>query len=544
MLKSLTIENYALIDSLRLDLGKGLNIITGETGAGKSILLGALSLLSGMKGDATVLGTKERNCIVEGLFDLEGYGLEEFFEQNDIDYESLTTIRRVIAPGGKSRAYVNDLPVQQAVLSELAYNLIDIHSQHRNLLLGKESFRIAILDSLAGHKNLLSEYSSLYKAFKHKERELAQLRDEAALSGQEEEYLRHQLGQLQATALREGEQEELEAELKILSNTVQIGEALTFSADGLDSEILPKIKEIHHALQRIGSVYNTAEINERLHGSLAELKDIFQILSTSLQKIEADPRRQEFVEQRLSVIYSLEHRYRVDSEAELLALQADFERRLSLISSSQEVIAESEKELAEICAGAEKIAAKISKNRNGAAKELKRSVEKTIAGLGMSHGSLDIVIEPTQEFTPSGKDSVALLFSANEKVAPQPVERVASGGEVSRLMLALKALVAKNTKLPTIIFDEIDAGVSGRIADAVGEIIVSLAEAMQVINITHLPQVASKGETHFRVYKEASTTKIELLSPQQRIEEIAKMLSGSAITDAARAQATILIGNR
>lgn len=549
MLQRLSVENYALIDKLELELSDGLNIITGETGAGKSILLGALSLLLGNRSEGSILGEEDRNCVVEGVFGIEGYGLEPFFAENDLDYDPTTVIRRVITPAGKSRAYINDLPVQLTILKELGGHLIDIHSQHQALMLGNDDFRTRILDEIAGHNALTDRYKKEYEALKLAQKELARLKEEAAESRRDEEYLRFQSEQLASAALHEGEQSELEAQLSELSHAGQIQEALARSAEALGEEengVLIRLKTIEQEFRRIGQVYApAAQLEERIHSSLLELRDIEAELSNEAERIEADPKRLAQVESRLNLIYDLQQKHRVSSVEELLALQKDFTTRLAKISGCDEQIAETERRIAALEESARHSAGQISAGRKKAAQALEEHLKAILSELGMPSVSFSAEITPGAELTPSGIDTIRFLFSANRNMTPQPIEKIASGGEISRVMLGIKSFVASRSKLPTIIFDEIDTGVSGRIADTMGRIIASLGEHMQVVNITHLPQVASKGDTHFFVYKEefagGTRTRIRRLNDEERITEIAKMLSGSSVTDAALAQARLLL---
>lgn len=549
MLKKLSVENYALIDKLELGLSESLNIITGETGAGKSILLGALGLLLGNRADGAVVKDLTRNCIVEGTFDIANYDLHSFFADNDLEFEPRTIIRRVISPSGKSRAYVNDLPVQQTVLKDLGARLIDIHSQHGNLMLADEGFRTGILDGIAANRPLTYEYKKVYEELRTAERQLSQMRDEAARSRQDEDWLRFQLEQFTQVALRDGEQEELEAEQSELSHAGEITATLAGAVSALDEDetgILIGLKKIEHALTHAADYYpRSGEFAVRLRSALIELRDIERELSAEQARIESDPARLEIVNDRLGAIFSLQQKHRVATIAGLLDIQAGFESRLAAITGSEEAVGELEKLIALLTERATELALQITETRCKAADKVAVHVEKMLASLGIPSARFMAAVAPSETLRASGADDIRFLFSANRNIAPAPVEKIASGGETSRLMLALKSLVAKSTKLPTIIFDEIDSGVSGPIADATGNIIEELSRTMQVINITHLPQVAAKGETHFVVFKDnagaAPRTRIELLSAERRVVEIAKMLSGSTVTDAARTQAKVLL---
>ena len=546
MLRRLTVENYALIDKLDLELDAHLNIITGETGAGKSILLGALGLLLGNKNESGTIRDQERNCIIEGTFDIEGYGLEAFFEDNDLDYEPQTVIRRMISPSGKSRSFVNDMPVQLSVLRELGVRLIDIHSQHRNMILSDEAFRQSALDTLAGAGESVAEYKKIYSELRHAERELEQMTYQAESLRKDEEWLRYQVEEFEAAALKAGELAEAEEELAVLENADQIGEALATVRNILDAEqigVLEQLSAAESTIQRVkGNYPQGEEIASRLHSVVQELKDLGQTVADDSERIEANPERLQKLTERVNLIYSMCQKHRVQTLEELIAVGERLAEQLSAITHSDENIERQREKIAALRAKAEKWADKIHMLREKASKGMSKSIASTLTSLGMPEAQFIVEVVDAGELMPSGKDHIRFMFTANGRMAPQPVEKIASGGEISRVMLALKALLAEKSKLPTIIFDEIDTGVSGRIADAMGDIISRLSENMQVVAITHLPQVASKGESHFVVYKQDSRTNISRLGEDDRITEIAKMLSGSEITAAALSQARILLG--
>lgn len=548
MLTRLTVENYALIERLELVLDPHLNIITGETGAGKSILLGALGLLLGAKNDGATIRDNEHNCIIEGTFDISGLGLEPLFEQMDIDYGDETVIRRVITPAGKSRSYVNDLPVQLSQLKELGTHLIDIHSQHQNLILSSEGFRTQALDTMAANGTLMNDYREEYTRLKSLERRLAELKAAAAEAGKEEEWIRFQAEELTSANLREGETEELEAEQAELANADTTSETLariTASFDGEEEGVLVSLKSAENGLRHIAGNYKPAnELADRIRSTILELRDINATVAADAERIESDPERLEKVNDRLATIYSLCQKHRVQNIEELIALRDKFRKQLEAITSGGEEIAALEAETESTRSRATALADKLHEGRTKAAPEFGREVAERLSRLGMPDARFTVEVEAHDDLTPTGRDTVAFLFSANRNMTPQPAERIASGGEMSRMMLSLKSLLASRMKLPTIIFDEIDTGVSGRIADAMGEIISELSQSMQVVNITHLPQVASKGEAHFVVYKENSRSDIRRLTAEERVVEIAKMLSGSEISDAALTQARILLSNR
>lgn len=548
MLCRLTVENYALIEKLDMELDPRLNIITGETGAGKSILLGALGLLLGNKNDGGTLRDGSRNCIVEGAFDLSGYGLEEFFSQNDLDYEPQTVVRRMISPSGKSRAFVNDMPVQLSVLRELGGRLIDIHSQHQNLVISDEAFRIRAVDTLAGAGSAVAAYRTVFGELRAAERELERMTAEAESLRKDEEWLRYQVAEFDAAQLREGELAETEAELAVLENADRIGEALVAVRNIMDADrvgVLEQLAVAENAVAHVsGSYPRGAEVVARLHSAIQELKDIDSTVADDCERIEADPERLQRLTGRVNMIYSMCQKHRVATLEELIAVGRDMAERLNAITHGDENMQRQRELIASLRAKAAGMASELHSLRVKAAGEISESIVRTLMSLGMPEARFDVEVADAGELLPTGGDRIRFMFTANGRMAPQPVEKIASGGEISRVMLALKALLAVRSKLPTIIFDEIDTGVSGRVADAMGDIIRSLAENMQVVDITHLPQVASKGDTHFVVYKEQSRTDIARLADEERVTEIAKMLSGSTITDAALSQANILLGRK
>ena len=546
MLCRLTVENYALIEKLELALDGRLNIVTGETGAGKSILLGALGLLLGAKNDGSAMKDNTRNCVVEGTFSLEGLGLEPLFEELDIDYDNETIIRRVITPAGKSRSYVNDIPVQLVQLKELGARLIDIHSQHQNLILSSEAFRMQAVDVVAGCGELLTQYREEYNSWCEARRKLAVLTEEAAAARRDEEWVRFQAEELSAANLKENEIEDLEQEQAVLANADAIGATLgeiNASFDSDETGVLQALKSAEMGLVRIKDSYREGEeLAQRVRSTLLELKDIAATISADAERVESNPERLEQVDNRLAMLYDLCRKHGAEGVAELIALRDKFRAQLNAITHSDEQIAEMEREVEIFRLKASALADKLHEARTGAVALFSEEIGRKLSALGMPEARFEIEVRATEELRTTGRDEVSFLFSANKATSMQAVERIASGGEMSRMMLSLKALLASRMKLPTIIFDEIDTGVSGRIADAMGEIISELSQSMQVVNITHLPQVASKGEAHFVVYKENSHTNIKRLSDQERISEIAKMLSGSQVSEAALSQAKILLG--
>ena len=548
MLRHLTVENYALIERLDMTLSPHLNIITGETGAGKSILLGALGLVLGERADVATLKESGKGCVVEGTFDVADYHLEAFFEDNDLEYADETVIRRVITSAGKSRAYVNDLPVSLSLLKELATRLIDIHSQHSSLMLSEEGFRVGIVDAVAANGAEREAYLVAYKALREAQRTLSDLRARLEAALRDKEYVEYQYNQLSALHLRDGELEELEGEQRLLDNVERVTEALGEGGQMLDEEengVLARLKKIEGSFQRLVEVYEPAgDIAERVRGALVELKDISALLAEGRERVDGNPQRAAEVVDRIDAIYTLMRKHGVQSVGELLAIEKEYAERLGVIVEGDQEVARLEKEVERLNKRCVAAAATLTKSRLAAAQTLSEQTEGMLARLGMEQSRFVCDITPAEEFAPSGADTISFRFSSTPKFQPQPLEKVASGGEISRVMLCLKALVADKTNMPTLVFDEIDTGISGRVADVTGEIIAELSGGRQVVNITHLPQVASKGETHFRVFKAEGVTQIKHLSHEERVEEIAAMLSGSNITEAAIAQAKALIGTK
>ncbi len=547
MLRHLSVENYALIERLDMTLSPHLNIITGETGAGKSILLGALGLVLGERADIQALKESGRGCVVEGTFDIGAYHLEEFFEENDLEWAEECIIRRVITPAGKSRAYVNELPVQLSVLKELGSRLIDIHSQHHSLMVADEAFRMTILDAMAQNGALREEYKERYDALKGAERRLAELRQQVEAAMRDKEYIEFQYNQLSALKLREGELEELESQQRLLDNAERIVEALGEGGNLLDEEengVLARLKRIENSFQKIKEVYEPAEeIAERLRGALVELKDVSALLGEQRERVDGNPQKAAEVVERIDAIYTLFRKHGVQTVGELIAIEKDYGERLSVIVDADAELAALESEVERCHKRAQESAQRLTLSRQKAGKKLSQETVAMLSRLSMEHSSFVVELKPLESLAPSGGDGLAFLFSSSTKFQPQPLEKVASGGEISRVMLCLKALVADKMEMPTVIFDEIDTGISGRIADVTGQIIAELSAGRQVVNITHLPQVASKGDTHFKVYKDAGDgrTHIKHLTPEERISEVAAMLSGTNVTEAALEQARALL---
>lgn len=550
MLKSLQIENYALIEHLEFNPEKGMTVITGETGAGKSIIMGALSLILGQRADAKTVRTDSTKCVIEATFDISAYNIESFFSDNDIEFDAHNTIiRREIYATGKSRAFINDIPAQLPLLKELGDSLIDIHSQHQNLLLSKDSFQQEALDTLAANCKQLSDYKAKYKELTSLRKKIAEMKEEAAENAKEADYIRFQFSKLDETNLQDGEQEELEEEQEILSHAEEIKGGLCNIGDCLNGEndsVVSMLKQMHDKAQSLLRVFpQLTEIAERLKSNYIDIKDIAEEVTDKADRINFDPERLEWVEERLSTIYSLEKKHGCETISQLIEIRNSLGEKLLHIDNSEEEIAELENLEKKLTAETKKLAEVITETRKKAAVFFEKELREKVAYLGMPNVAFKVEITPLKDFSINGIDDIKFLFSANKNQPLKPVGEVASGGEISRLMLSIKSLIADVKTLPTIIFDEIDTGVSGDIADRMGEVMKSMSEHLQVITITHLPQVAGKGNAHFKVYKQDdeqdTKTHIVLLEHEERINEIARMLSGSTITKEAINNAKILI---
>lgn len=554
MLTHLTIRNYALIESLDMDFFPGLSTITGETGAGKSIILGALGLIQGERADTTAIQHGAASCIVEAEFDINPYGLEDFFATENLDYQEHTIVRRQLADSGKSRAFINDVPVNLKTLRDFASRVLDIHSQHANLLLQDANFQLHVLDVYAQTDGVMRTYRERYGQWRAAKQTLEKTKEQAAKAAEDRDYVSYQLSELTATNLQEGEQEELEQRQKTLTHAQELAAAygesyVALQGDAAETNILLQLHEAVDKLERLREADPDAgTAADRIEAAMLDLEDVAKDLSVKFEDMEFDPAEAERVEQRLDTLYHLEKKHRVESVGELIALRDEYTARMELIDDSEGTIRRLEQECAKALAALEEVGKKLREVRLQAKDRLGNEVEGTLRQLGMPHAHFIVQIAPLDEWGAEGGDSVEFQFTANKNGVLQPLAKVASGGEMSRMMLSLKRIMALGRQLPSIIFDEIDTGVSGEVASKLGDIMEELALRMQVINITHLPQIASCGSHHYRVYKEhgsnQTTTQISLLTEQEREEEIAKMLSGASVTEAALANARELLQAR
>lgn len=554
MLQSIHIQNYALIDKLDIDFMPGFSVITGETGAGKSIILGAIGLLLGQRADVKAIKNGASKCIVEARFGIASYGMEAFFNELDLEYDPEECIlRREVYANGKSRAFINDSPASLAQMKALGEKLIDIHSQHQNLLLNKEGFQLNILDILAQDEKQLAAYKQVYTQYKNTCKELDTLIGQAEKSRQDEDYLRFQLEQLEEAELKEGEQNGLEQEAETLSHAEDIKAGLYQAGQLIDNAeangILSQTKECIQTLQGISKVYTSAsEWTERLQSCYIELKDIAHDLSSAEDEVEFNPERLDYVNQRLNLIYNLQQKHRADSIEALIDLANNYRKQLNDIASYDDRIAELRSLKDNLYNKVLEEAATLTRMRTDSARHIEEQMKKLLVPLGMPNVRFAVAMEQRKEPDANGTDNVTFLFSANKNGTLQNVASIASGGEIARVMLSLKAMIAGAVKLPTIIFDEIDTGVSGSIAEKMALIMRDMGrQNRQVISITHLPQIAARGTTHYKVYKEDTETGtnsyIRKLVPDERIHEIAHMLSGSTLTEAALNNARALLEN-
>lgn len=551
MLKQLSIQNFALIDELNIQFSEGLSVITGETGAGKSILLGALKLILGERADHSSLKNQSEKCIIEGTFSVANYDLKALFAEADLDYWDETIIRREISPQGKSRSFINDTPTTLEVLKKLGEKLIDIHSQHQSLQINDADFQLNVIDALASNDNLKRTYDLQFDKYLELRNQLKEVEHQAAEAQKEEDYLRFQFEELEALNLQAGESEELEKEQEFLANSEEI--LRNFSQiDGLLSqgdenalEILKQVKVLMNQSSRFFS--DMEDLNQRFQSTLIELEDIAQEISNKAESLEFDPNRQQLVEERLGEIHRLQKKHLLEDAEKLIDLKTDLDHKLLSISDYEVQIEKLRKEFEDAKTALYQSADRLSKSRLNVIHKICKQVEISLKKLGIPHAQFNIEHQLLTEVQQNGRDSFDFLFSANKGMPPQKVAKTASGGEISRLVLSVKALLAEHQQLPTILFDEIDTGVSGEIADQMGSLLSEISTKRQVISITHLPQIAAKGQSHYFVYKsndeERTKTQMRELSKEERLSEIAKMLSGKNLTEAAVNNAKELLGS-
>ena len=552
MLRSLYIQNYALIEKLDITFERGFSVITGETGAGKSIILGAIGLLLGQRADVKAIRPGASKCVIEAQFDISAYGMQAFFEENDLEYDAECILRRDVYASGKSRAFINDTPVSLAQMKELGEQLIDVHSQHQNLLLNTEGFQLNVLDLLAHDEADLQTYQTLYKDWRQAERDLEELKAEAEKNREDEDYLRFQLEQLEEAQLTSGEQDELEEEAEMLAHAEDIKAGLYEAGQTLNADeggMLGLLRDCQNNMSNLREVYAPAgELAERLDSVYIELKDIAREIEDREETIEFNPERLNTVNERLNLLYTLEQKHRVDTVDELLALQESYAAKLAGITSSDEDIERLQERCVDLFKQVEAQAGVLTEARKRAAQEVERQMASRLIPLGMPNVRFQVEMGVRKEPGIHGMDTVNFLFSANKNGVLQNISSVASGGEIARVMLSVKAMIAGAVKLPTIVFDEIDTGVSGEIADRMADIMQEMGDNdRQVISITHLPQIAARGRVHYKVYKQdnekETNSHIRRLTDEERVEEIAHMLSGATLTDAALNNARALLGH-
>ncbi len=533
MLKHLTIRNYALIKFLEMEPSTHLNVITGETGAGKSIMLGAIGMLMGNRADTKVMWDENEKCVIEGIFDIKPYKLKPLFQENDLDYEDQAVIRREISPGGKSRAFINDTPVTLEVMRRLGKLLMDIHSQHETLELGNQSFQLQLIDAYAENQTIRAAYRQAWTTFLEAKKQFSQLKNEADILRQEADYTNFQLEELSKAGLTENEQESLEKELKIMEHAAEIKSRFHAIMELLNESELSAhnaIAEVRNHLLAIASYSSPYEtLYQRLESLRLELEDIVSEIEREETKIDFDAERSEFVKERLSILYRLLKKHRINDVKELILLQETLQKKATLTANLDEALHQKKLALDAAEVDLEHIAESLSESRKKASPSLKRQIIKLLQELGIPDASLTIECLETSKGV-SGRDKVDILFSANKGIAPRPLAQVASGGEFSRLMFCIKYVMAEKSAMPTLVLDEIDNGVSGEIAIKLGNMMINMAGSHQIITISHLPQIAAKGNSHYFVYKDNSAKKtvsnIKLLSDKERIEEIAKMIGG------------------
>ena len=551
MLQHLSIKNYTLIDAMEIGFNKGFTVITGETGAGKSILLGALSLLLGKRADPGVLMDKEKKCVIEATFNLSQLELNDFFEENDLDYDPQTVVRREIVPSGKSRAFINDTPVTLPLLKELGEKLVDIHSQHQTLLLNEADFQREVLDGFVNRPDVLREYQTLYRQFRASEKKLAYLTEKNQQERRDEDYVRFQWNELDAAALDVTEFQELEEKVQMLSHAEEINHSVDMARSLLkenEPSVLDQLNEVREAFSRLSEFHPLLkELGERLHSLVIELGDLANEIEHFSGDTDFDPSELQRVETRLDELYRLQQKHHVSDIQSLIAIRDDFSDKLQSVASLDEEIEAEKQHLEKLTGALSQKASEISNFRKKVVPVFEKEVEKLLQLLGMNNAAFNVRLETSERFGMWGKDTITFLFNANKGGRLSEISKSASGGELSRLMLALKSLVHQVKILPTIIFDEIDAGVSGEIAGKVGNILKGMSQHLQVLTITHLPQIAAKADTHLMVYKSdqkgITTSRIESLDMESRLESIARMLSDEKITDAAKKAASELLNN-
>jgi len=549
MLQKLSITNYTLIRSAEIDFGKGFIAITGETGAGKSILLGALSLILGRRADPSVLMDKTKKCVVEGTFDIGKLNLRTFFEENDLDYEVQTLLRREINPAGKSRAFINDTPVNLSLLRTLGERLVDIHSQHQTLLLNESGFQLELFDAYVNRLEIQEDYQHLYRDFKKSEKKVARLQEQNGQLQRDEDYFRFQLNELEAAGLDPEEINTLEEKNKLLSHAVEIKTATDMAVSLLkenEFSVLEQLGQLTETFSKLSELHpDIAEFYERLQSSYIELADLASGMEGFASLNDFDPRELQQVEERLNILYSLQQKHHVTDVEGLIALREQYRSKLENISGVENELQQEKERLTGLTRKLETVAAEWHAAREEKIPEFEKEVMALLKQLGMKEAQFRVELTPTTGFTPFGKEQLTFFFTANKGGTLSSIAKTASGGELSRLMLALKSLIHQSGMLPTIVFDEIDAGVSGDIAGKLGAILKKMAENIQVLTITHLPQIASRANHHFKVFKhtegEMTVSEIIALKPEERLEEIAKMLSDEKITDASRATAAELL---
>lgn len=550
MLRSLYIQNYALIEKLDIGFDSGFSVITGETGAGKSIILGAIGLLLGQRADVKSIRKGASKCIIEARFDVSAYGMQPFFEANELEYEDECILRRELYASGKSRAFINDTPASLVQMKELGELLIDVHSQHQNLLLNKEGFQLNVLDLLSHDDAELAAYQKLYNDWRQARQDLEALVARAEQSRADEDYIRFQLEQLEEANLTDGEQEELEQEAEMLTHAEDIKAGLYRAGQALNADegsVLEALKDCQNTMMGLRSVFAPAgELADRLDSVYIELKDISQELADKEEEVEFNPARLDEVNARLNLIYSLQQKHRVDTVKALLSLQENYALQLSAITSSDEDIARLEAQVKELFSQVTAQAQVLTEARTRAAREVERQMAARLVPFGMPNVRFQVEMGVRKEPGVHGADTVNFLFSANKNGVLQNISSVASGGEIARVMLSVKAMIAGAVKLPTIVFDEIDTGVSGEIADRMADIMQEMGDNdRQVISITHLPQIAARGRAHYKVYKEdnevETNSHIRRLTDDERVEELAHMLSGATLTEAALNNARALL---